>query len=174
MSAIPLTVPGAKTEDPFALPDGLDGRRLALAKWIAHPDNPLSTRAIVNRVWQHHFAKPIAGNPNNFGVKGAKPTHPEMLDWLAKGFVDNGWTFKRLHRLIMTSEAYRQAGQHDKIDALEATDPNNDLLAYFPPRRLTAEEVRDSSLLISGELNRTMAGYLRCRRSIWRWRCNRG
>jgi mono/diheme cytochrome c family protein len=144
--------------DPFVLPDDLAQRRLGLAKWITDPRNPLTARAIVNRVWQFHFGKPIAGNPNNFGVKGAKPTHPEMLDWLAADFVDHGWTFKRLHKLILTSQAYRMSGSHPHVEKLRTSDPNNDLLAYYPPRRLTAEELRDAMLAISGELNPSQFG----------------
>ncbi|MBC8326607.1 MAG: PSD1 domain-containing protein [Verrucomicrobia subdivision 3 bacterium] len=132
--------------------------RLALAKWIANPKNPLTARSIVNRVWQHHFGKPLAGNPNNFGAKGAKPTHPELLDWLAADFVEHGWKFKRLHRMIMLSKTYRQSGRHPLLEKLQTEDPNNDLFAYHPPRRLTAEELRDSLLMVTGELNPTIGG----------------
>jgi hypothetical protein len=124
----------------------------------AGADNPLTARAIVNRIWQHHFGKPIAGNPNNFGVKGAKPTHPKLLDWLAADFVENGWKMKRLHRLIMTSKTYRQATSHPRQEALANEDPNNDLFAYHPIRRLTAEELRDAMLKVTGELNPAMGG----------------
>ena len=145
-------------EDPFVINTGLNGRRLALARWIANDRNPLTSRSIVNRIWQHHFGRPLAGNPNNFGVKGAKPTHPELLDWLAADFVNNGWTMKRLHKLIMMSTAYRRSASHPEIDHLQNTDPDNALLAYFPTRRLTAEELRDSMLQITGELNPAMGG----------------
>ena len=104
-------------------------------------------------MWQYHFGKPIAGNPNNFGVKGAKPTHPELLNWLAADFVEKGWKIKRLHRMIMNSAAYQQSGQHPDQYKLNEEDPNNDLIAYFPNRRLTAEELRDGMLHITGELN---------------------
>ncbi len=156
----PLGLPAATgdEEDPFQLPEELEGRRLTLAKWIAHPGNALSARSIVNRVWQYHFGKPIAGTPNNFGVKGAKPTHPELLDWLAADFVSNGWQLKRLHRLIMSSATYRQASQHPEFKELANQDPNNDLLAHFPIRRLTAEEIRDGMLKITGELNYEQGG----------------
>jgi len=157
-----LSAVGLNTEEefeaPYLLTENVDGRRLGLAKWIANPDNSLATRSIVNRIWQHHFGKPLAGNPNNFGVKGAKPTHPDLLDWLTADFVANGWTMKRIHRLIMTSKAYRQSSEHAEFDALQSTDPNNDLLAYFPTRRLTAEELRDAMLHISGELNPASGG----------------
>jgi hypothetical protein len=109
-------------------------------------------------VWQHHFGKPIAGNPNNFGAKGAKPTHPELLDWLAADFVEHGWKFKRLHRMIMLSQTYRQSGRHPQLKKLQTEDPDNHLFAYHPPRRLTAEELRDSLLKATGELNPAIGG----------------
>ncbi|MDP3069202.1 MAG: PSD1 and planctomycete cytochrome C domain-containing protein [Opitutaceae bacterium] len=157
LSAIGLRVEGAET-DPFVLPDDLTQRRLGLAKWIADARNPLTTRAIVNRVWQYHFGQPLAGTPNNFGVKGAKPTHPELLDWLTADFIAHGWTFKRLHKLIMMSETYRQSAQHSQSEKLRNDDPNNHLLAFFPHRRLTAEELRDAMLRTTGELNPTLGG----------------
>ena len=155
-----LEVPvSTKGEDPYLINGNLQGRRLALAKWIAHSENPLTARSIVNRVWQHHFGKPLAGNPNNFGAKGGKPTHPELLDWLAADFVEHGWKFKRLHRMIMSSATYRQSGSHPRLDKLRNTDPDNTLFAYHPPRRLTAEEMRDSLLVSTGELNRALGGF---------------
>ncbi|MBL9186516.1 MAG: PSD1 domain-containing protein [Opitutaceae bacterium] len=157
LSAIGLRVEGADT-DPFVLPEDLTNRRLGLAKWIADARNPLTTRAIVNRVWQYHFGQALAGTPNNFGVKGAKPTHPELLDWLTADFVSHGWTFKRLHKLIMLSETYRQSAQHPESEKLRNDDPNNHLLAFFPHRRLTAEELRDAMLRTTGELNPTLGG----------------
>jgi mono/diheme cytochrome c family protein len=157
-----LSAPGVPANgasaDPYLLPEPASQRRLALARWIAHPQNPLTTRSIVNRVWQYHFGKPLASNPNNFGAKGGKPTHPELLDWLAADFVENGWTLKRLHRQIMMSETYRMAARHPQGDKLKEADPNNDLLAFFPARRLSAEELRDAMLAVSGELNRTEGG----------------
>lgn len=158
LSALGLPVPGANEEDPFTIPEELEGRRLTFARWVADPANPLTARAYINRVWQQHFAQPIAGNPNNFGVSGKKPTHPELLDWLAADFVENGWTLKRMHRLLMTSRAYRQSSEHPKREYLSAKDPNNELLAYFPTRRLTAEELRDSLLAITGELQDARGG----------------
>lgn len=152
LSALGVPVDENRTGDPYQLTDELEGRRLGLAKWIADARNPLTARSIVNRVWQYHFGKPLAGNPNNFGVKGAKPTHPRLLDWLAADFVDNGWKMKRLHRLIMTSQTYQQGGRHPQMKKLRTDDPDNDLLAYFPSRRLTAEELRDAMLRITDEL----------------------
>lgn len=148
----------ANADDPYLLPNATEGRRLALAKWIADPRNPLAARSIVNRVWQHHFGYGVARNPNNFGAKGAKPTHPELLDWLAADFVEHGWKIKRLHRLIMLSDTYRQASSRADVDQLRRDDPNNELLAYFPTRRLTAEELRDTMLFVTGEVNETRGG----------------
>ena len=157
LSALGLPASDNKN-DPYALTEGQTGRRLGLARWIAHPKNQLTARSIVNRVWQRHFGKPLAGNPNNFGVKGKKPTHPKLLDWLAADFVENGWKFKRLHKLIMTSKAYRMSTHHPHMDKLRNTDPENHLLAYREPRRLSAEELRDSMLVSTGELNREIGG----------------
>ncbi len=145
-------------KDPYSLPKSSSGRRLALARWITHPDNQLSARSIVNRVWQRHFGKPLAGNPNNFGGKGKKPTHPKLLDWLAADFVENGWKFKRLHKLIMSSNAYRMSTKHPHLEKLRQEDPENQLLAYREPRRLSAEELRDALLVSTGELNRSVGG----------------
>ena len=151
----------AETIEPVlidSIPARLDGRREALAAWLADADHPLTTRSIVNRVWQYHFGQGIAGNPNNFGVMGKRPTHPDLLDWLTNGFVENGWSIKQLHRLIMTSDVYQRSGHHPAREELEEQDPDNELLAYFSPRRLAAEELRDAMLKISGELDLTMGG----------------
>ena len=147
-----------QVDDPWAITGDLAGRRSELARWIADAGNPLTTRSIVNRVWQYHFGRGLAANPNNFGVSGAKPTHPELLDWLARDFVQGGWKLKRLHRLIMTSEAYRQSTERPDMVEVREKDPNNALLAYFEPRRLTAEEMRDVMLSVSGELNPELGG----------------
>lgn len=144
--------------DSFLLPDAVNGRRLGLARWIADEHNPLTARSIVNRVWQYHFGRGIAGNPNNFGAKGAKPTHPELLDFLAADFVEHGWRLKRLHRLLMMSDTYQQAAQNPAKEKLAAEDPNNELWAFFLQRRLSAEELRDGMLLATGELNRRSGG----------------
>jgi hypothetical protein len=145
-------------ENPWAITDELEGRRLAFAKWVADDKNPLTARSIVNRVWQYHFGKGIVKTANNFGVKGSKPTHPELLDWLTTDFVKNGWKIKRLHKMIMTSEVYRRSSKPADAKKQAAVDPDNKLLASWQPRRLTAEELRDSTLQISGELNREMGG----------------
>ncbi|MEE2947422.1 MAG: PSD1 and planctomycete cytochrome C domain-containing protein [Verrucomicrobiota bacterium] len=158
LSAVGVPVMGAKGDDPYQINDPLDGRRLALARWIADPRNPLTARSIVNRVWQHHFGQPLAANPNNLGAMGGKPTHPELLDWLAAEFVEHGWRFKRLHRLIMQSETYRQSGVHPQSVKLAVADPGNRLFAFRAPRRLSAEELRDSLLKATGELNPVLGG----------------
>jgi hypothetical protein len=131
-------------------------RRRALAVWMAHPDNPLTWRIIVNRVWQHHFGEGLVRTPNDFGFNGDRPTHPELLDWLAATFRDSGGRFKALHRLIVTSETYRQASTFD-AKAADA-DAENRLLWRYSPRRLEAEAIRDSLLAVTRELDRTMYG----------------
>ena len=149
---------GSSSLEAISIPDEIEGRRSALAKWIAHRDNPLTARAIVNRVWMWHFGEPIAGNPNNFGSTGKPPTHPELLDWLAATFVEKGWSIKALHRLIMNSEAYRRSSSHPDRSALVQADPNGSSYAVFKPRRLSAEELRDAILAVTGELNPTLGG----------------
>ena len=151
-----LSVLGSVQKTP--IPDAIEGRRKAFAEWVASADNPLTSRAIVNRVWMWHFGQPLAGNPNNFGSTGKKPTHPELLDWLAAKFVESGWSFKALHRLIMTSEAYRRSATHPDLKALREKDALGTSYAVFAPRRLSAEELRDAMLAATGELNRTLGG----------------
>ena len=127
------------------------GRRLALAKWIISPDHPLTARVIVNRIWQHHFGRGIVRSANDFGFQGTLPTHPALLDWLADEFVKRGWSLKKMHKLILMSSTYRMNGKFNK--SAYAVDPQNDLFWRFNIRRLTAEEVRDSILAVSGRLN---------------------
>lgn len=146
------------TQKDTLVPESIDKRRLAFAHWLTHPRNPLTSRSIVNRIWQYHFGKGIAENSNNFGITGKKPSHPELLDWLANDFVENGWSIKRLHRQIMTSKAYMRSSQHPNPELLERKDPQEQMLAVFQPRRLTAEELRDAMLMVSGELNLEMGG----------------
>lgn len=141
-----------------SFPTAPAGRRLALARWIADPANPLTTRSIVNRLWLWHFGQPLAGNPNNFGGTGKKPTHPELLDWLAASFVEGQWSIKSLHRTIMLSDAYARGSHHPNYDSLTKLDPLGKSYAVFRPRRLTAEEIRDASLAVTGELNPTLGG----------------
>ncbi len=139
-------------------PTTITGRRLAFAEWVASPQNPLSARAIVNRVWMWHFGEPLAGNPNNFGGTGKKPTHPELLDWLAATLIEEGGSLKSLQRLIMQTEAYRRSTKHPDPKSLAELDPDGSRLAVFRPRRLSAEELRDAMLSATGEINLTLGG----------------
>lgn len=132
------------------------GRRKVLADWIVNPNNRLTSRVIVNRIWQHHFGRGIVRSPNNFGQLGTPPTHPQLLDWLATEFVQQGWRFKAMHRLILMSNAYRMSSQANP-EAL-ARDPSNELFWRFDMRRLSAEEVRDSILAVNGSLNGKLYG----------------
>ncbi|HEV7221761.1 MAG TPA: PSD1 and planctomycete cytochrome C domain-containing protein [Pirellulales bacterium] len=132
------------------------GRRLALADWIASPANPLTARVMVNRIWQHHFGRGIVRSTSNFGSLGDPPTHPELLDWLSGEFVERGWRMKPLHRLILTSNVYRMASTANAAGM--AKDPGNDLFWRFDMRRLGAEEMRDSILAVTGQLNLKMYG----------------
>ncbi len=132
------------------------GRRLALAKWIASSDHPLTARVAVNRVWQHYFGRGIVPTSSDFGALGEKPTHPLLLDWLAARFIDDGWGMKDLHRLILHSRSYRMSSEPDSHH-LEK-DPTNRLFWRNNMRRLTAEELRDSILAVSGELERKVGG----------------
>lgn len=141
-----------------SLPGGVTGRRLELANWIANPDNPLPARVMVNRIWQGHFGRGIAENSNNFGATGQKPTHPELLDWLAVEFLRRGGSVKAIQRLILSSATYRRASVHPDPELIRRLDPTNKYLSYFPPRRLAAEELRDALLAVSGELNREVGG----------------
>jgi mono/diheme cytochrome c family protein len=126
------------------------GRRLVLANWIANPENPLTARVMVNRLWQHHFGRGIVRSSSDFGYRGTPPTHPELLDFLASELVARGWSLKEMHRLIVTSNAYQMSSNPDP-EAL-ARDPENDLFWRFDLRRLTAEEIRDSILAVCGNL----------------------
>ncbi|MBM3738814.1 MAG: DUF1553 domain-containing protein [Acidobacteria bacterium] len=128
------------------------GRRRALAEWIASKDNPLTARVMVNRIWQHHFGRGFVRTPSNFGRMGWRPSHPQLLDWMAVEFMESGWSVKHLHRMIMNSETYQQAAEHGAGKALEE-DPDNVLLSRFPQRRLEGEAVRDVILAVSGNLN---------------------
>jgi hypothetical protein len=132
------------------------GRRSVLAEWITARDNPLTARVMVNRIWQHHFGRGIVPTPNDFGKFGQLPTHPELLDWLADEFMRGGWRIKRMHKLIMLSNAYCMSSRSDT--AVLRVDPANNMFWRVNMRRLTAEEVRDSILAVSGRLNLKMAG----------------
>jgi hypothetical protein len=160
-------VPGAEVQPAFpsvlcstaptiARSEASSGRRTALANWIASADNPLTARVFVNRLWQHHFGRGIVATPNDFGKFGTAPTHPELLDWLASEFVAGGWRIKHLHRLILLSNTYRMSSRASEAGL--KLDPANQLFWRFNMRRLTAEEVRDSILAVSGKLNLKAGG----------------
>jgi hypothetical protein len=131
---------------------GSTGRRTALADWIVRPDNQLSTRVIVNRVWQYHFGRGLVASSSDFGKLGEPPSHPELLDWLARRFVAQGWSLKKLHKEIMLSATYGQTARRAPPPEALRVDPNNKYLWRFSPRRLDAEQVRDAMLAVSGEL----------------------
>ncbi|MEQ8765563.1 MAG: DUF1553 domain-containing protein [Planctomycetota bacterium] len=132
------------------------GRRRVLADWLTRPDHPLTSRVIMNRVWQYHFGRGIVPSSNDFGELGERPTHPELLDWLATELVAQGWSLKALHRQILLSKTYAMSSSFD-ADAFEK-DPKNDKFWRFNPRRLGAEELRDSILALTGELNLAVGG----------------
>ncbi len=134
------------------------GRRTALANWITRPDNPLSTRVIVNRVWQYHFGRGLVSSSSDFGKLGEKPSHPQLLDSLAHEFVVHGWDIKWLHRTIMQSATYRQTARLAPSTLALKMDPENRWLWRMNPMRLDAEQARDTMLAVSGELNLTMGG----------------
>ena len=150
--AIP-TVLGTIDLDPGA---SEQKRRLALARWIGSEDNPLTARVIVNRIWQYHFGRGLVDTASDFGLNGSNPSHPELLDWLAQRFISDGWSIKKLHRLILSSRTYQQASSLNQ-EAL-ALDGQTRLLWRFPLRRLEAEAIRDSILAVSGNLNLKMGG----------------
>ena len=158
-----VVTPGALSavfvlESDFGLPaDAPEAqRRLKFADWLADARNPLPARVLVNRVWQLHFGQGLVSTANDFGASGARPTHPELLDWLAGKFIASGWSVKALHRLILDSATYRQSPvTNEKAAALDA---DNTLLWRFPPRRLEAEAVRDAMLAVSGQLDLQMGG----------------
>ncbi len=141
-----------------SVPTDIAGRRRALADWIADPQNPLTARVMANRIWGWLMGQPLAGNPNNFGSTGKPPTHPELLDWLASELAARARSVKSLQRLILTSEAYRRSTAHPDPAALARKDPAGTAYAAFRPRRLAAEELRDSMLRVSGELNPALGG----------------
>jgi hypothetical protein len=134
----------------------LKNRRRQLANWIASADNPLTARVVVNRIWQYHFGKGIVRTPSDFGATGDRPSHPQLLDWLSTEFVQKGWSWKAMHRLILTSNTYRQSSRFNQEVA--AKDSENRLFWRMNPRRLEAELIRDGVLMVSGKLNREMFG----------------
>ncbi|QDT65171.1 DUF1553 domain-containing protein [Calycomorphotria hydatis] len=142
----------------YELPEETDEatRRTELANWITHPDNPLTLRTLANRIWHYHFGVGIVDTPNDLGYMGGRPTHPELLDYLADQLRKNGWRLKPMHRLIMLSETYRQSSGYREEAA--SIDGDARLLWRFPPRRLSSEEIRDTILEVSGKLNKKMGG----------------
>lgn len=131
-------------------------RRLQLAEWITDPGNPLAARVLANRLWHYHFGTGIVDTPNDFGYMGGRPSHPKLLEFLAIQLIDSGWRLKDMHRLIMTSNAYQQSSEWREEAAL--VDGDSRLLWRFPPRRLSAEEIRDTILAVSGKLDKSMGG----------------
>ncbi len=131
-------------------------RRLRLAEWMASDDNPLTARVIVNRVWHYHFGRGLVATPSDLGKAGALPSHPQLLDWLARRFIEHGWSLKWLHRQILTSATWQQSSQ--PRSAALAIDAEGRWLWRFPPRRLEAEAIRDCILQVSGKLNRQVGG----------------
>ncbi|MBL6763794.1 MAG: DUF1553 domain-containing protein [Verrucomicrobiae bacterium] len=156
--AVGMRPPSALVPDELAeLPADTPHPRTRLAEWLTSPDNPLTARVIVNRVWQHHFGTGLVKTANDFGRNGDRPSHPELLDHLAQTLIRNGWHLKPLHRMILLSAAYRRDSSLDRPDAARI-DPENRLLWRGPRRRLSAEELRDSMLMISGRLNPKAGG----------------
>jgi hypothetical protein len=158
-----LARPGAEVKPGFVeamLPAGAavpaNYTRGELARWLTAPEHPLTARVLVNRLWQHHFGAGLVSTPSDFGRNGRRPTHPELLDWLARRFVSDGYSLKKMHRLIMTSETYRRSSQANP-SAL-SKDPENKLLWRMNRRRLEAEAIRDTVLTVSGLLNPVMGG----------------
>jgi len=146
----PPTIPQPKSDAQTA------GRRKVLAAWLTSPENRMTARVMANRVWQFHFGRGIIRSSNNFGQLGSPPTHPELLDYLAAQFTQNGWKLKTLHKIIMTSRTYQMSSSTN--EAGFAQDPDNDLFWRFNVRRLSAEEVRDSLLAVNGSLNPKLYG----------------
>lgn len=150
-----LDPPAARLPEGYGV-GGTSGKRRVLAEWITRRDNPLPARVAVNRLWQHHFGRGIVRSTSDFGFQGTPPTHPELLDWLAVEFRARSWRLKAMHKLIMLSSAYQMSSKPDA--AAMAKDPANNLFWRFNMRRLTAEEIRDSVLAVTGELNPKMFG----------------
>jgi mono/diheme cytochrome c family protein len=160
---------------PLAQPAS-SGRRAALARWLTRSDHPLTSRVLVNRIWQQHFGLGLVVTANDFGNLGDRPSHPELLDWLAQRFVQDGWSMKKLHRLILTSKTYQQSSAGLDRVALQK-DPGNRLLWRMPSRRLDAEQIRDAMLAITGKLDRQVGGpsveFKEPRRSVYlKWQRN--
>jgi len=141
---------------PFA--GGSSGRRMALAEWLASKENPLTARVMVNRIWQYHFGNGIVRTASDFGKNGARPSHPELLDWLATEFMENGWSVKAMHRLMLKSNAYQQSTSHPEAARCAEVDSNNELLWRMNWNRLDAESLRDTLLSLGGQLHPAAGG----------------
>ena len=152
-AGVPRGVLGLLGDSKPPVGEGASGR-LELAQWIANPTNPLTARVMVNRIWKHHFGHGLVRTPDNFGQTGERPSHPELLDWLAASFVESGWSVKKLHKQIVLSSAYRMESR----PAPAAADPRNDLLSYMPVQRLEGEAIRDAMLAVSGRLEPALYG----------------
>ena len=148
---VPRGFPQVFTFDSEAKIDAAKSGRLELARWIADKRNPLTARVLVNRVWQHHFGRGLVATSDNFGTRGERPSHPELLDFLATRFIESGWSIKKLHRQIMLSQVYQQGIQQQPLAV--QVDPDNRWLSHFSMRRLSAEELRDAVLTVSGQLD---------------------
>jgi hypothetical protein len=153
--ALPAALASAETPTDFAQVSA-GRRRAALAAWLTAPENPLTARVLVNRVWGWHFGRALVRTPNDFGAQGEPPTHPELLDWLARDLVEHGWDLKRLHRLIVLSSTYRMSSVGDESGL--RLDPEDRLLWHFPRRRLEGEAIRDALLACASTLNRKVGG----------------
>lgn len=160
--------PGTFASEPRA---GSTGQRTQLARWLTSRDNPLTARVIVNRVWQQHFGTGLVATGSDFGTLGDRPSHPLLLDWLASEFIQHGWSIKWLHRQILTSATWQMSSFHSNAEAAEKIDPDNRLRWRFDIRRMTAEQIRDSMLSVSGELSSRVGGpseeYSSMRRSLY-------
>jgi hypothetical protein len=139
-------------------PAATTGRRTALARWITSADNPLTSRVLANRLWQQHFGRGLCESPSDFGRLGQPPSHPELLDWLSRELLDHDWSTKRLHRLMVTTSAYRQVSHGPEVAASFQRDPANQWLARMPVRRLAAEQIRDAAIAVTSELDPRMQG----------------
>jgi hypothetical protein len=150
-SSLAEVVPGYKLTE-----SSESDRRKVLADWLVHPANPLTPRVLANRLWHYHFGRGIVDTPSDFGAMGGQPSHPELMDWLARQVLEQNWRLKPLHKLIMTSQTYRQSAAFQ--EAAARSDGDARYLWRFPPRRLSAEEIRDTLLSLSGRIDLRMGG----------------
>jgi hypothetical protein len=173
---VPRGVPRAMASSTPPTFDETHSGRLELARWLASAEHPLTARVMVNRIWRWHFGRGLVASTDNFGALGERPSHPELLDWLARRFIAEGWRVKAMHRLIMLSSVYQQAGEFsavrapdaaalplngretDDVSRIREVDPENQFYSHFPLRRLEAEEIRDALLAVAGNLDLTMGG----------------